>query len=290
MSAQANAQTKSLWSDAWKRFKRDRLALAALSVIAAYSLIAVLAKLNLVGASWGVEIGTKYQAPSFDSIGMLLGTDFMGRSVFYKLVQGTQLAMTIGFVTSLISIFLGVGLGAIAGYFGGWIDEFIVWLYTVISSVPGIMLLIAIAFVLGRSNYSVYVALGVTSWIGLARVIRGEFLKHKEREYVIAATALGASHFSRIFKHILPNTFHFVIINFALQFMGAIKSEVILSFLGLGTQGAPSWGRMIDDAKQTLVQGVWWEIAGATGAMFLIILAFNIVSDALRDAFDPKMK
>ena len=152
------------------------------------------------------------------------------------------------------------------------------------------MLLIAITYVLGKGIVSIYIALGITAWVGLARVIRGEFLKHKERDYVVAAEVLGASHAARIFRHILPNVFHFVIISFSIQFMGAIKAEVILSFLGLGVQGQPSWGIMIDDAKLELARGVWWQLAGATGAMFFIVLALNILADSLRDALDPKIK
>jgi peptide/nickel transport system permease protein len=120
--------------------------------------------------------------------------------------------------------------------------------------------------------------------------MRGEFIKHKSREYVIAADSLGATHRSKIFKHIFPNVSHFVIINLSMQFMSAIKSEVILSFLGLGVQGQPSWGVMIDDAKLELARGVWWQLAGATVAMFFVVLAFNILGDSLRDALDPKIK
>jgi len=137
---------------------------------------------------------------------------------------------------------------------------------------------------------SIYIALGVTSWISLCRVIRGEFIKHKSREYVVAAESLGASHFSRIFKHILPNVSHFVIIDFSINFMSAIKAEVILSFLGLGVQGQPSWGVMIDDSKLELSRGVWWQLGGATIAMFFVVLAFNLLGDSLRDALDPKIK
>jgi peptide/nickel transport system permease protein len=221
---------------------------------------------------------------------MFLGTDIFGRSVFFKVLQGTRIAMSVGLVSSLISIPIGVFFGAMAGYFGGWIDDLIVWFYTTLSSIPNIMLLIAIAFVLGKGISAIYVALGITAWVSLARVIRGEFIKHKERDYVIAAGSIGASHFSRIFKHILPNVSHFVIINLSVQFMSAIKAEVILSFLGLGVQGQPSWGVMIDDAKLELSRGVWWQLAGATIAMFFVILAFNILGDSLRDALDPKIK
>ncbi|MBI4925776.1 MAG: ABC transporter permease [Bdellovibrio sp.] len=281
---------RSLWEDGLYRLKKDKFAVFCFYIVVFYALIAVLAKIGLIASSWNQTIGEAYLPPSIMSFKFWLGTDIFGRSVFYKVIQGTRVAMSVGLVSALISIPIGVCLGAVAGYFGGWVDEIVVWFYTTVSSIPNIMLLIAITFVLGKGLASIYIALGVTSWIGLARVIRGEFIKHKSREYVLAAESLGASHFSKIFKHILPNVFHFVIINLSIQFMSAIKAEVILSFLGLGVQGQPSWGVMIDDAKLELARGVWWQLAGATAAMFFVVLALNIFGDSLRDALDPKIK
>lgn len=259
-------------------------------IILFYTLVALAAKIGWIASPWDKEVGGAYQSPSLQSLTLICGTDIFGRSVFYKIIHGTRVAMSVGLVSSLISIPIGVFLGAVAGYFGGWIDEVVVWLYTTVSSIPNIMLLIAITYVLGKGLTSIYVALGVTSWIGLARVIRGEFIKHKTREYVLAAESIGASHFSKIWKHILPNVSHFIIINLSIQFVSAIKSEVILSFLGLGVQGQPSWGVMIDDAKLELSRGVWWQLGGATIAMFFVVLALNIFGDSLRDALDPKIK
>lgn len=283
-------QGRSLMSDALARLKKDRLAILCTAIIVIYALIALAAQFGLIATPWDVVVGKAYQPPSFDSLPLCLGTDIFGRSVFYKVIHGTRIAMSVGLVASLISIPIGVFLGAIAGYFGGWIDELVVWFYTTLSSIPNIMLLVAITFALGKGLTAIYFALGSTAWIGLARVIRGEFIKHKNRDYVIAADSLGATHASRIFKHILPNVSHFVIINLSLQFVSAIKSEVILSFLGLGVQGQPSWGVMIDDAKLELSRGVWWQLAGATIGMFFVVLAFNILGDSLRDALDPKIK
>ncbi len=283
-------QSRSLWQDAIIRLRRDKLALMSFVIIVVYSAIALLTKSGLVGSTWELEIAPAYHPPSLDSVNLWFGTDLFGRSVFLKLLQGTRIAMSVGLVSALISIPIGVSLGALAGYFGGWVDELIVWFYTTVSSIPSIMLLVAVAYLLGKGLLSVYIALGVTSWISLCRLIRGEFLKHKHREYVLAAEAMGVSHFKRIFKHILPNVLHVVIINFSLQFQIAIKTEVILSYLGLGVQGQPSWGIMIDDAKQELARGVWWQLAGATLFMFFVVLAFNLFGDALRDALDPKLK
>ena len=284
----------SNWIAALKRIRGDRMALFCLGIVFVYSCIALLTKLDLLASPWDKVVGGSYQAPRFEVTGrfleLLLGTDIFGRSVFYKVLQGTRIAMSVGLVSSLISTPIGVFFGAIAGYFGGWVDDAVVWFYTTLSSIPNIMLLIAITFILGKGITSIYFALGITAWVSLARVIRGEFIKHKSRDYVVAAESLGASHFSRIFKHILPNVSHFVIINLSIQFVSAIKAEVILSFLGLGVQGQPSWGVMIDDAKLELSRGVWWQLLGATVGMFFIILAFNILGDSLRDALDPKIK
>lgn len=288
--APSEAKGRSLWSDAWDRMKGDKATMACLFLIVLYGLVALAAKAGLIAGTWNESVGTAYAPPDLSSIKTCLGTDIFGRSVFYKVIHGTRIAMSVGLVASVISIPIGVTLGALAGYFGGWVDEVVVWFYTTLSSIPGILLLTAFTFILGKGIFSVYIALGITSWVSLARLIRGEFMKHKHREYVVAAESLGAGHASRIFRHILPNTMHIVIINFSLQFQTAIKTEVILSYLGLGAVGQPSWGVMIDDAKLELARGVWWQLAAATLAMFLIVLAFNIFGDALRDALDPKLK
>lgn len=280
-------KTNSLWKDAFYRLAKDKLALTSLVIVLLYFLVAILSSMGLIATHWSQEVGASNLAPSWEN---LFGTDIFGRSVLQKVIRGTQVAMSVGVAASIIAIPIGVLLGAMAGYFGGWVDDFVTWLYTTFSSVPNIMLLISITLILGKGIFAVYVALGATSWVTLCRLIRGEVMKHKEREYVQAAGAIGGGHFRKLFRHILPNVSHIIIINTSMQFQIAIKSEVILSYLGLGVQGEPSWGTMIDDAKLELVRGVWWQLAGATVAMFFILLAFNILGDALRDALDPKLK
>ncbi|MBC7385982.1 MAG: ABC transporter permease [Cryobacterium sp.] len=284
------AQGKSLWQLGFARLRRDKFAVVCTAIILFYFIIAALSKLNVIASPWDLKVAESYARPSGESFRMWLGADIFGRSVMYKTIYGTRTAIGLGLVVAAISVPIGVILGAIAGYFGGWIDDLIVWFYTTLSSIPNLLLLIAISFALGKGLTAVYIALISTSWIGMARVMRGEFMKHKDREYVLAADSLGASHFSKIFKHILPNVSHFIILNFSMQFMSAIKAEVILTFLGVGIQGTPSWGNMIDDAKLELARGVWWQLTGATVAMFFIVLAFNILGDSLRDALDPKIK
>lgn len=284
----ASEQTsKSLWGHAWDSLVSDKLTVVSMSIVATYAIVALLSATGLIVSDWSAEVGPSYAPPSSE---YLFGLDIFGRSVFAKTVKATEIAMSVGLVTGVLTILIGVSLGSLAGYYGGKTDEFLVWFYTVVSSVPGIMLLISIAFIVGKGILAVYLSLGLTSWTSLFRLIRGEFIRHKDREYVQAATAIGGGDFRKIFKHILPNVLHIVIINFSLQFQFAIKSEVILSYLGLGVQGVPSWGTMINDAKLELARGNWWQLAAATAAMMVVVLAFNILGDALRDALDPKLK
>lgn len=280
-------ESKSLGAHALGHLLSDRVAILAIMIVLAYTIIALLVKFDIVAADWAMEVGGSHEAPSMEH---WFGTDIFGRSVFLKTIRGAGVAMKVGFLTAALSMSIGVVLGAVAGYFGGFVDEIIVWFYTTVSSVPQIMLLIAIALIMGKGENTVCVALGVTGWVSLCRLIRGEVMRHKEREYVHAASAIGSGHGRKLFLHILPNVFHIVIIKFSLQFQTAIKSEVILSYLGLGVQGQPSWGTMINDAKDELSRNVWWGLAAATVAMFIIVLALNILGDVLRDALDPKLK
>jgi len=283
----SNVQSKSLWRHAFEQLCKDKLALTSLIIVAVYAVVAILVACGVLASDWEKSVGPSYNPPSLEHP---FGLDIFGMSVWAKTLKGTEVAMSVGLVTSLISITIGVTLGALAGYFGGKIDEGIVWFYTTFTSIPYIMLVVAIAFILGKGLMTVYLCLGLTSWVSLCRLIRGEVMRHKDREYVQAAGAIGGGDMRKLFIHILPNVLHIVIINFSLSFQTAIKSEVILSYLGLGVQGRPSWGIMIDDAKLELARGVWWQLAAATLAMLIVVLAFNILGDALRDALDPKLK
>ena len=292
---------RSLWSDACRRLRRNRLAMVCLGIIIVYVVVSLLVWFGVVGANWSESVGSAYQAPSWEHP---LGTDIFGLSVFRKMLYGAKVSLTVAFVASVISIGIGMPLGAIAGYFGKRIDEVIVWLYSTLANIPHILLLLAFALVLrGKVLFAgtayetpisgiatVYLAIGMTSWVGLCRLIRGEVIKHKSRDYVMAARAFGCGNLHIIFRHILPNVFHLVIIDFSLRFVGFIHAEVILSFLGLGAKDQPSWGVMIDDARMELARGVWWQMAAATLAIFLISLALNVFGDALRDAIDPRLR
>jgi peptide/nickel transport system permease protein len=287
MSVNKEIKSKTLLENAFIKIISEKLSLIALVIVAIYFVVAILTSMGILAADWSKELGASYLPPSIEAY---MGTDIFGRSVILKTIKATETAVSIGLVVSMISILIGTILGMIAGYFGGIIDELIVWFYTTVSSIPNIMLLVAIAFILGKGTTTVFLSLGLTSWVGLCRIVRAEVMKHKEKEYVHAANAIGANHPRKMIKHILPNISHLLIINFTQTFDSAIKAEVILSFLGLGVVGRPSWGTMIDDSKLELARGVWWQLAAATLAMFFIVLAFNILGDALRDALDPKLK
>ena len=283
----------SLWSDAMRRLLSDRLAVASLVIVFIFLVISLMTQFGIGIDDWKVVIGASREAPTFaKGWKFWLGTDIFGRSMLLKALHGSYTALFIGVMSSVISIPIGMVLGAVAGYFGGWIDEVITWLYTTVSNIPEILLLVAISFALGSKGIvAVTIALGTTTWVSLARLIRGEVIKHKNRDYVTAAEAIGGSHFRRLFIHITPNVLHILMITFSLRFVTAIKSEVLLTYLGLGVRpGEASWGLMIDDAKSELVQGMWWGMAGATILMFLIVIAFSLLADAMRDAFDPKLR
>jgi peptide/nickel transport system permease protein len=217
-----------------------------------------------------------------------LGTDILGRDIFYLTLKGARVALLIGGLTSLIAIPLALMFGVSAGYFGGRVDDAVFFFMSTLASIPGLLLLIALIMAMGRSTLAVCVALGVTSWVGFCRVSRGETLKLRELEYVQAARALGVSQLGILFRHILPNLMHLVVITFVLMFSGLVLSEAVLSWLGIGVDG--SWGQMIDQARDELSREpiIWWNISAAGAALFILLLAVNFVGDALRDILDPR--
>ncbi len=239
-----------------------------------------------------------------------LGTDYQGRDVFWRALAGSATAVKVGIIASLISAVIGVALGAVAGFYGGKFDDWVVWLYSTFASMPTLLFILAFALLVSRNFLSpgmmrcaeavgtvlraepgmlaVYLAIGLTGWVTLCRVVRGETMRLRTMPYIAAAHVAGVSSPVIIWRHILPNVFHLVIIYFTLSFAGAIMLEVIVSYLGFGVQAAPSWGVMISDGQERLWRGIWWEIAAATAFMFGLVLALNVLGDALRDALDPR--
>lgn len=220
-----------------------------------------------------------------------LGADRLGRDVLEKAIKGTEISVFVGVLAALLATLIGTLLGALAGFFGRKVGDFLEWLYNVFTAIPDILLIFAFAAVLGRGIGTVVLILALTGWTGLYRQVRAEFIKHSQREYVRAAEAIGASAAARMFLHILPNVSHVILVRMSLLVVGFIKSEVILSYLGLGVPvDQVSWGTMLAEAQAELILGYWWQLAAATAFMAVFVTAFSLMADAWRDALDPKLR
>ncbi len=220
------------------------------------------------------------------------GADKWGQDILLKTIKGAETSILVGLLSALLAVVIGTFLGAIAGYFGGWVDDVLNWFYNIFTSIPYLLLVLAIAAVLQQKGIlSIVLILGLTGWTGVFRLIRAEYMKHKSREYVLAAKAIGVSHLRRMFVHIFPNVSHIALVQISILVVSFIKSEVILSFLGFGVPvGVVSWGSMLNEAQSELILGKWWQLAAASIAMAILVTAFSMFTDALRDALDPKLK
>lgn len=220
------------------------------------------------------------------------GADKWGQDILLKTIKGAETSILVGLLSALLAVVIGTFLGAIAGYFGGWVDDVLNWFYNIFTSIPYLLLVLAIAAVLQQKGIlSIVLILGLTGWTGVFRLIRAEYMKHKSREYVLAAKAIGVSHLRRMFVHIFPNVSHIALVQISILVVSFIKSEVILSFLGFGVPvGVVSWGSMLNEAQSELILGKWWQLAAASIAMVILVTAFSMFTDALRDALDPKLK
>ena len=219
----------------------------------------------------------------------VFGTDGYGRDVLSQIMIGTRVSLSVGFIAIAIALLIGITLGAIAAYYGGWVDSVIMWFINVVWSIPTVLLVIAITFALGKGFWQVFIAVGLTMWVDIARVVRGQVLSIKEKEYVEAARALGYSSFRTIFRHILPNIFGAVVVVAASNFASAILLEAGLSFLGIGVQPPmPSWGNMVkENYGYILLDSAYLAFLPGL-AIMLIVLAFMLLGNGIRDALDIK--
>jgi peptide/nickel transport system permease protein len=308
--------TQSHLRIAARRIRKDKLAVAGFLVVCFFAFIALLdsvplPKMDDGGVTWkgtaldalsAKEVETSY-SPPLAKTGILnrkqftlkslhlLGTNNLGEDVLYNALKGVRTAFIIGIVPSIIAAFFAIMFGLLAGFYGGWIDDLIQYVYQVLASIPGILLLIAMLMVMERGLWQLCVALGVTTWVGLCRLIRGETLKVKNMEYVEAARALGASDIRLLFEHVLPNVMYLVIIEVTLDFSALVMSETVLTYIGIGVEpGTGSWGRMITMADRELANSIWWNLTAASAFLFVLVLAFNLLADALRDALDPRLR
>ncbi len=220
------------------------------------------------------------------------GADKWGHDIVKKTIKGAQTSIVVGLVAAVLAVTLGTLFGAFSGYFGGIVDDFFNWFYSIFTSIPSILMILTVAAVLQQKGVmTIVLILGLTGWTGPYRLIRAEYIKHKAREYVLAADAIGASHWRKMFSHIFPNVSHVALVQVSILVVGFIKAEVILSFLGFGVPvGVVSWGSMLNEAQNELILGKWWQLTAAAAAMALLVTAFSLFTDALRDALDPKLK
>ncbi len=305
-----------LWAEAYRRLRRNWIAMLAFFVVCVYGGIAICDSISwkdnksaeplsiLDRATKGITVERTYSAP-FGTQTVepkphpvtgkhIMGTDASGKDVFVRTLKGCRTALIVGGTPTLLIILpLGILLGMCAGYYGKRVDDGIQYVYTVANSIPDILLLISLVLVLGRGLMQICIALGITGWVGLCRLVRGETLKHRDREYVRAARALGVSNLRIMVRHILPNLLPIVIISAVLGFSGLVLSETILTYLGVGVPPEMgSWGNMIDAARLELARepAIWWQLTSASVALFLLVLSCNILGDALRDAVDPRLR
>lgn len=308
-------RAEPLWSEAFRRLRKNRVAMVALAVIGVYTVIGLSDSIvwrdnrhsdyrSILDRVAGREPERTYSAPFAKMTtgephphplkgSHILGTDGVGDDVFYRTLKGCRTAMILGGVTTIISTPLALLFGMVAGYFGRRLDDLIQYIYSVLASIPSILLLIALLMAMGRGILQLCIALGVTSWVGLCRLSRAETLKHRDREYVRAARALGLGHGRILLRHILPNLLPLVIISVTLGLSSLVLAEAILSYLQLGVPaGVGSWGNMIDGARMELSREpvIWWNLTSASVALFVYVLAVNLFGDALRDAIDPRLR
>ena len=273
----------------WKRLKKNKLAVASLVIIVFLYAVAILAPVIAPYPIDQMDFENIHGAPSLKH---WMGTDSFGRDLFSLVIYGSRISLTVGIISMAIAMSIGTILGAISGYFGGIVDNIIMRFTDIALCFPQFFLILTIVALFGNGIYKVIVIIGLTSWMQVTRLVRGQFLSLKQREFVESAKALGASDARIIFKHLLPNSFAPVIVAATLRVGTTILTEAVLSFLGLGVrQGTISWGGLLQDAQSitVMVETPW--VAIFPGLMiFFTVLSFNLLGDGLRDALDPKLK
>ena len=280
---------RSQWVEVWRRLKRNKMAVLGLIILIILVLLAVFADViaNYDNVVIKQNLAHRLQGPS---AAHWLGTDEFGRDIFARLVHGTRVSLQVGIVAVGISIVIGGILGAVAGYYGGKLDNTIMRIMDIFLAVPSILLAIAIVSALGPSIINLMLAISISSVPSYARIVRASVLSIRDQEFIEAAKAIGASNTRIIFRHIIPNSLAPVIVQATLGVASAILSTAGLSFIGLGIQPpAPEWGSMLSGGRQYL-RYVWWVTTFPGVAIMITILSLNLLGDGLRDALDPRLK
>lgn len=284
---------KSLWSDARRRFFRNRLAVLGLVIVVALFLVALLAPYIAPydpqdQLAWE-DFSLSLAPPSWEHP---FGTDLYGRDIFSRVIYGTRISLSIAVMAAIVTTSIGIVLGALAGYFRGWVDSVITWLINVVWSFPFLLFVLAIITIFPEASLTIiFIAIGIVSWPDIARMTRGQFLAAREHEYVEAARAVGAGDFLIMFRHILPNILAPMLVQATLAMGTYIQLEASLSFLGFGVPPpTPSWGRMASEGQNYLFSGQWWWSMMPGIAIMITVLGFNLLGDGLRDALDVRQQ
>lgn len=280
---------RSQWVEVWRRLKRNKMAVLGLVILIVLVLLALFADViaNYDNVVIKQNLAHRLQGPS---AAHWLGTDEFGRDIFARLIHGTRVSLQVGIVAVGISIVIGGILGAVAGYYGGKLDNIIMRIMDIFLAVPSILLAIAIVSALGPSIINLMLAISISSVPSYARIVRASVLSIRDQEFIEAAKAIGASNTRIIFRHIIPNSLAPVIVQATLGVASAILSTAGLSFIGLGIQPpAPEWGSMLSGGRQYL-RYAWWVTTFPGVAIMITILSLNLLGDGLRDALDPRLK
>jgi len=273
-------------SNVWQRLSQNKLAVGGVVVLALFYLAAILQPWIATYPYDQITSGMRNTPPSLDH---WMGTDRSGRDVYSRLVKGGQISLAAGFMAVVIVMLIGITLGALAGFFGGWVDQLVMRFTDILLAIPLILLLITAASLFRPSLQTTIVVIGASSWPGTARLVRGQFLALKGQEFVTAARAMGANPVRIMVQHLFPNTLAIIIVQSTIWLSYAIILEASLSYLGLGVQiPTPSWGNMLQDGQRELLFGAWWLTLFPGLAIFLTVLSFNLLGDGLRDAMDPR--
>ncbi|MFC1689512.1 ABC transporter permease [Pseudomonadota bacterium] len=269
-----------------RRLSISRSGLMGLVIVSIFFLMALGVWVGLLGQNWSAANGERWAVPNAK---WWFGTNQLGQDIFERAVFSVQTAFEIGIVVSVLSTALGATLGAVAGWRSNtWIDGTVVWLAGVLDSIPFYLFVAAVAYALQGVPWAMHVAMIATFWTATGRLVRAEVMKIKTREFVLSARAIGLPGFRILLRHVLPNTMHILLIQTSITFVAAIKTEVILSFLGLGVQDGVSWGLMLAESTQEVLAGHFNNFLAASVMLFMLLMGFNLLSDALQDTFDPK--
>lgn len=272
--------------DAWQRLKTDRYGMSGLLVVVFFSVVALCVWSGLLGQGWSEVSGDRWEGASAQH---WFGTNLLGQDILQRTLFGTATAFEVGLIVTIFSTLLGTVLGALSGWYShSWLDEIILWFKGVLDAIPFYLFAAAVAFALQDNPWAMHLAMIITFWTTTARIIRGEVMRIKQREFIEAAHAIGLPGLLTIFRHVLPNTYHILLVQGSVVFVAAINTEVILSFLGLGIQDGVSWGLMLAESSQEVLAGHFGNFIAAGGSLFILLMGFNLLADALQDALDTR--